>query len=177
LSWDKYLPLPSFLSISRKEVENLLLAYRPCSVLDIGAGYGRVSKFLQQNGFAVTCIDRNGKMIVSLRELGFNVQQMDARKLGFASNSFDLVVTDGLLEHFDDPIGIIREEARVTRRSALNFVPRKIVVNELFEKIQRVPKEHRRSEAEWQSIHNRCFPKVSVEELSRLLAIRCEKTA
>lgn len=115
-------------------------------------------------------------MIVSLRKSGFNAQQMDARKLGFASNSFDLVITDGLLEHFDDPIGIIREEARVTRKSALNLVPRKIVINELFEKIQRVPKEHRRSEAEWQSIHTRFFPKVSVRKLSRLLAIKCEKT-
>ncbi len=169
--------MPNFLSLSRREVDSILLAYRSCSVLDIGAGYGRVSKFLQQNGFAVTCIDRNKKMIASLRKLGFNAQLMDATKLGFASDSFDLVITDGLLEHFDDPTWIIQEEARVTRKSALNLVPRKMLVNEFFEKIQRVPREHRRSEGEWHSIHERFFSKVSISKFSRLLAVKCEKTA
>ena len=176
MSWNKYLKIPNLFSPSRKEVDTVLLSYGPCSVLDVGAGYGRLSKLLQQNGFTVTSIDNNEKMVTHLRKERLKAQLMDARKLKFPSNSFELVVTDGLLEHFEDPFPIIKEEARVTRRWVLNLVPRKMLLNAVLEKVQRVPMEHRRSEEEWHSLHKRLFSRVTITKLTRLLAIQCEKS-
>lgn len=176
MSWNSYLKIPHFFSLSRKDVDNVLLSYPPCSVLDIGAGYGRISKLLQRNGFVVTSIDNNEKMVTFLRREGLEAQIMDARKLRFPSNCFELVITDGLLEHFENPFQIIKEEARVARKWVLNFVPKKMVLNSVLERIQRVPREYRRSEEEWYSIHNQIFPKVIIIKLTRLLAIRCEKS-
>lgn len=173
--WNNYLKMPRFFSLSRKEVDVVLLSYKPCAVLDVGAGYGRISKLLQLNGFTVTSVDNNEKMIALLKKEGLKALFMDARNLRFPSDSFDLVVTDGLLEHFEDPFQIIREETRVTRRWVLNFVPSKMLLNTVLERIQRVPTEYRRSEEEWSSIHKRLFSKVTVSKLTRLLAIRCEK--
>jgi len=176
MSWNCYLKIPNFFSPSRKEVDTVLLSYNPCSVLDIGAGYGRVSKLLRQNGFTVTSIDSNEKMVAFLKKDGLEAQLMDARNLSFPSNCFKLVVSDGLLEHFENPFPIIKEEARVTRRWVLNFVPKKIVLNSFLERIQRAPREYRRSEEQWYLIHKQVFQNVKITKLTRLLAVRCEKS-
>jgi len=175
LSWEKYLKIPNFLSVSRREVEQILLSYPMCSVLDIGAGYGRITKLLKQKGFKVTSIDNSEKMVARLQDEGLEAYLMDAQDLKFPSNNFQFVVSDGLFEHFEDPLPLIKEEARVTCMWAVNFVPRKLLLNTILEKIQRVPKEYRRSEEEWYSLHRKVFPKVNITKLSRLLVIKCEK--
>jgi len=52
----------------------------------------------------------------------------DARSLPFPSGSFDLVLSGGLLEHFEDPRPVLREMVRVLRVGALFYadvVPRR----------------------------------------------------
>ena len=53
----------------------------------------------------------------------------DARTLPFADASYDVVLSGGLLEHFRDPLPVLREMARVLRPGGLfyaDIVPRKV---------------------------------------------------
>jgi SAM-dependent methyltransferase len=173
--WASYPRIPDAISISRKEVERVLLSFPPCNTLDVGSGYGRISRFLKANGFRVAAIDKDMKMIQACKALGITTYLMSARNLRFPSDTFELVITDGLLEHFENPLSIIREEARVSNRWVLNFVPTNGILNAVFEKIQRVPKEYRRSTEDWLALHQSIFSRVSVTRLSRLIAIKCLK--
>jgi ubiquinone/menaquinone biosynthesis C-methylase UbiE len=172
--WGLYLRIPSIFSISRAEVNKILLSYPPCYVLDVGAGYGRISLFLKVHGFQVIAIDNNVRMVKICRNKGIEAKVMDAFRLEFPSNSFDLVVSDGLLEHFENPLPLIKEQARVSRKWILNFIPKDTFLNTLLEKLQMVPKEFRRSKEEWILLHRKCCKKVNITELTRLLAIKGE---
>ena len=175
--WNNYLKIPAFMSVSREAVNKILLSYPRCKVLDVGSGYGRISLFLQNNNFNVTAIDNDPKMVEMCNSSGIDCHKMDVRNMVFKDNSFDGVITDGLLEHFVNPVPIIREEYRVAKKWVLNFVPTDTVINAVLEKVQRVPREYRKSKEEWEGFHQGIFPCVEIIELSRLLAIKSEKVA
>ena len=52
--WEKYLRIPSFLSISRnavnKTIEDFKLS-KGSTALDIGCGFGRITLFLNESGY------------------------------------------------------------------------------------------------------------------------------
>jgi SAM-dependent methyltransferase len=60
-------------------------------LLEIGAGHGRDSKFFQDNGFQVTCIDLSPKMVKLCQQKGQNACVMDMVNLDFPDHSFDAV--------------------------------------------------------------------------------------
>lgn len=178
MSWSKYLKLPEALRISGKEVEKVLLDLnlpKNSSVLDIGCGYARISLFLKNCGYTVTAIDNDAKMVLEARKKGLDAEKGDAENLGFADNKFDLVVTDGLLEHFQNPEKALCEESRVTKKFAVNFIPINTKINRMLEFIQRTPKVYWRSENEWLSLHVKYFRRVEQKNLRRLHAFVCEK--
>ncbi len=173
-AWDNYIKLPQFLLISKREVQKILDSYPKSIALDLGAGHGTIAKYLQGKGFKVVAVDNNEKMIAECLEQGIDCRLMNAEKTGFGDKTFDLVITDGLLEHYKDCSPILQEEQRISRKNILNFVPKDSLVNVFLEKIQRVPKEYRRPEEEWLSLHKKYFKTVQIIELKRLLAIKCE---
>jgi ubiquinone/menaquinone biosynthesis C-methylase UbiE len=105
---------------------------------------------------------------------------MDAKNLKFKDNTFDLVFSDGLLEHFkseQDVVKIIKEQLRVSKRYVLNFIPADNLVNVVFEKMQRVPKEYR--DHNWPRLHATAADgtkyKLTVKKMFRLNAYIIEK--
>lgn len=83
------------------------------SVLAIGCGIGVCAGHFD-SVCRVVCMD------VSRETLVENPVQrrivMDARLLGFADNSFDVVLAHHSLHHIEPPLDALREMARVTRR-------------------------------------------------------------
>ncbi len=68
-------------------------------VLEIGAGTGRDSKFFQDEGFEVACIDLSPAMIELCRQKGLTAHVMDMTKIDLPDNSFDAVYSMNSLLH------------------------------------------------------------------------------
>ncbi|MBI5878479.1 MAG: class I SAM-dependent methyltransferase [Chloroflexi bacterium] len=94
-------------------------------VLDIG-GAGSVSRDLARAGAAVCLIDFSGVATRAARnlasEVAFDVVQGDARELPFFSESFDIVLHQGFLEHFVKPANLLQEQHRVLRTGGFLLV-------------------------------------------------------
>ena len=96
--------------------------------LELGAGRGTTSMYLASKGCDVTMVD--------LSSTGFEVAksnfaregvklptmvQADARNTGLPSESYDCILSIGLLEHFEDPRPVLAESARLLRPGGLHF--------------------------------------------------------
>ncbi|MEO6457349.1 MAG: class I SAM-dependent methyltransferase [Chloroflexia bacterium] len=102
--------------------------------LEVGSGSGRLSVLLALEGHQLTCLDYTKEALQAARRnfAASNVRgrfvQGDALTLPFATGSFDVVFSTGLLEHFADPLQIVTEMVRVLRPGGVFFsdiVPRK----------------------------------------------------
>jgi ubiquinone/menaquinone biosynthesis C-methylase UbiE len=69
----------------------------------------------------------------------------DARRLPFQANSFDLVFSQGVLEHFVQPGEVLQEEWRVLRKEALIVVevPNKWTLYTIYKKMLMAAKRWR----------------------------------
>ena len=81
----------NFLSLLRQEHKQ--------SLLEIGAGAGKDSKFFHDQGLAVTCIDLSPEMVKLCRQKGLAAHVMDMTRLDFPPNSFDAVYSLNSLLH------------------------------------------------------------------------------
>ena len=69
------------------------------TLLEIGAGPGHTSRYFQDNGLEVVCIDLSPSMIALCRKKGLTAHTMDVLALDFPPNSFDAVFAFNSLLH------------------------------------------------------------------------------
>jgi SAM-dependent methyltransferase len=67
--------------------------------LELGAGPGHDSKYFQDEGFEVTCVDLSPAMVDLCRQKGLTAYVMDMNNLDFPENSFDAVYAMNSLLH------------------------------------------------------------------------------
>ncbi len=87
-------------------------------VLEVGAGTGRDSLALAKRGAHVTTIDYSDESLRLMRGVAgeeLDIVCGDALSLPFATNSFDIVFHQGLLEHFRQPLDLLKENHRVLK--------------------------------------------------------------
>jgi len=90
-------------------------------VLEVGAGSGRDTLRLVQAGARGVVLDYSPASLALVREqarvqgLAVHLVRADALALPFRDGAFAVVFHQGLLEHFRDPMPLLRENARVTR--------------------------------------------------------------
>ena len=99
----------------------LLRIAKSCDrILEVGVGKGRMVRILQKRGvmadFCSLDIAKNVKYAPGNRIIG------DARALPFKDNSFCLVYSLGVIEHFPEIETAVKEHARVTRRGGYVLV-------------------------------------------------------
>ncbi len=89
--------------------------------LDVGTGTGQFAVYLAKNGFQVTGVDLSDEMIAcakaNARREGLNIDFKvgDAEHLGFADNSFDVIVSRNLLWTLPYPEKALTEWKRVLK--------------------------------------------------------------
>jgi len=101
---------------------------RKLDCLELGAGRGTTSQYLAHAGHDVTLID--------LAETGFDIARRnwratglepprciiaDCQATGLAAETFDLVHSVGLVEHFPDPSRVFAESWRLLKKGGLMF--------------------------------------------------------
>ncbi len=112
-----------------KIVEDILKYRNSGSVLELGAGEGRNSIFLAENGFEVTAEDISKvgiekiKKVSQEKDLGIKTEIVDSRHLNLDSN-FDVLVSTFMLHHlsYEEAIKLIREIQEHTNLKGLNAI-------------------------------------------------------
>jgi ubiquinone/menaquinone biosynthesis C-methylase UbiE len=96
------------------------IARRCGRILEVGAGEGRMARILQGLGVSgdFYSLDITGRVKSAPGERVIG----DARTLPFKENTFDLVYSIGVVEHFTETAQAIKEHARVVRQGGCVFV-------------------------------------------------------
>lgn len=95
----------------------LLNVVRAKSVLDVGSGTGRAVRFLRQRraDLQVEGVEPVGELREQAQALGTPLHKASGEDLPFPDDSFDVVMSFGLLHHVTDPVPVISEMTRVAR--------------------------------------------------------------
>jgi SAM-dependent methyltransferase len=87
------------------------------SILDVGTGTAIFAEAFSKQGFRVTGIDTNPKMLEVARCLlpGGEFLEAQAENIPFDDASFDLVFLGNVLHETDDPLKALKEARRVSK--------------------------------------------------------------
>ncbi|NVJ99394.1 MAG: class I SAM-dependent methyltransferase [Alphaproteobacteria bacterium] len=99
----------------RKLFRQQLLAEKPSSVLDVGAGGGEMVRWLWSE--AIEAVGLEADPGLAAPESG--IQCGRAELMPFEDNAFDFVVSEFSLHHFDNAAAVLREAMRVARRGVM----------------------------------------------------------
>lgn len=112
------------------KIARILRQYVSCSsrILEAGSGTGRILNFLAMTTGAFGCgLDYSmeaNKLAQASRTLATNCVFVcgDLTNMPFSDNSFDVVFSDSVIEHLEDPEAALREMSRVARVGGLVVV-------------------------------------------------------
>ncbi len=122
--WDKYNNNPYFkpniklINIILKIFNNNL---KNKKILELGAGSGSDIVYLTKKGAAGYAADFSQKSIESInywaekKKVKIHAIQADIKKLPFKKNSFDLVYSVGLMEHFNNIIPLLKKQLNIIK--------------------------------------------------------------
>jgi SAM-dependent methyltransferase len=98
----------------REKYERALQSAGP-KILDVGCGVGQVVRSLAEAGFAAHGVEVSEENLALAREHPGEFQLYDGRTLPFPAATMDAVGAFNVLEHVEDPAGLLDEMTRVLR--------------------------------------------------------------
>jgi len=111
---------------SKVRMIKILDKYKCKNVLDAGCGSGFFSKYFAERGCNITAFDYSDEALKSAKSLDSRIKTIkgDIFNMPF-KEEFDLVFSDGLLEHYKDPVKILKKFKDVTKPGGyvVTFVP------------------------------------------------------
>ena len=100
--------------------EKEVLKYAYGRVLDIGAGTGKHSLYLQNKGFEVYAIDISPLTVAIMKQRGVrNAQVMDLMELKFPENYFDAITLFHVFEHLAEPKQMLEIIAKIIKTNGI----------------------------------------------------------
>jgi 2-polyprenyl-3-methyl-5-hydroxy-6-metoxy-1,4-benzoquinol methylase len=93
------------------------------SVLDLGCGLGGYSRALAERGFDVRALDVAPDYVERARSIGVDAEVYDGERIPMEDGSVETVILLEVVEHLDDPGGLLREARRVARGNVLVTTP------------------------------------------------------
>lgn len=100
---------------SQRMFAKFLPDFRGKTVLDVGCGLGMMMERFSREGNRVLGIDITPQVLKEFSKEEFFVQEADARDIPFQDNTFDLVYSLGVIEHFDETQQALEEQVRVCK--------------------------------------------------------------
>jgi ubiquinone/menaquinone biosynthesis C-methylase UbiE len=147
-------------------------------ILDVGCGSGTLASFWKNQGYSVAGVDISDKVlkITGTKDV-YRIKADVTRGLPFKDGTFDLVYSDGLLEHFVNPKPILQEIFRVSKTYVLTLVPRSTLYNVIHNIVLRPPNEYKRKDLNWIGLHKEFNPSFSRFKKIKygVLMILCKK--
>ncbi|MCI0697897.1 class I SAM-dependent methyltransferase [candidate division KSB1 bacterium] len=112
-------------------------------ILEVGCGKGNEIVQLAKRGAACVGLDFSESAMELMQQrlakesLTMPLARGDARRLPFQAGTFDLVYSQGVLEHFTQPGEVLQEQCRVLREGAIIVVelPNKWTLYTIYKKI------------------------------------------
>ena len=89
---------------------------RNASVLDVGCGSGQLARTINQERIDLSFV---GIDVLLRKEAYIPVQAFNGRTIPFSSDSMEAVMLVDVLHHADDPLVLLREAARVARKTII----------------------------------------------------------
>lgn len=120
--------------VKRTDIEAFSMSYwrfgdsRGKTLLDVGCGPGWLTVMYAQAGARVTAVDITSQALLltqsalDANKLSATMRQASAESLPFADQSFDIVVSSGVLHHTPDTYRAITETRRVTKVGGLGLI-------------------------------------------------------
>ncbi|MBP8591275.1 methyltransferase domain-containing protein [Candidatus Shapirobacteria bacterium] len=97
-------------------------------ILEIGAGLGGDLVYLAKLGGNCTAVDisetslKRIKQLAKKNDVQITTIKCDARKLIFKEKSFDIIFHQGFLEHFKDPMPLLKEQKRLLKGGGILLI-------------------------------------------------------
>ena len=133
----------SFLQVIQRYVESLQSG-ESVNILEIGCGTAIDSYYIaEQTKAKIWAIDVSPKSIKVAEKVGryfnhkINLKIANAVKTDFENNFFDLIFSQGVIEHFRDPVPVMKEQIRLLRTDGYIIidVPQKYNIYTLYRKL------------------------------------------
>ena len=151
--------------------------HKSARILDVGCGSATLARYWLLRGNNIIGLDISDNALRMARQDGVPcVKANAAQGLPFPDNTFDLVYTDALLEHFRSPEQVLKEVFRVSKKYVISIVPRDTFLNNLLAVLIKAPKEFKRKDNQWLELH-RAFKPLSIKSRRSMfinLIILCE---
>ena len=100
---------------SRRMFERYLPGFIDNMILDVGCGQGMMMEHFSRNGNNVVGIDITPQSVGFNAAKGLTVIEADARDIPLTDNTFDLVYSLGVIEHFSGTEHALNEQVRVCK--------------------------------------------------------------
>lgn len=110
-------PIPGYHTNSRRDLQPYIMALNPKRVLDVGCAEGRLGEALKEQGVEwVEGVENDWDVYPKAKERLDEVYVCDAGNLYFSPDrngaEFDVVVFGDILEHLEDPWGVVKSARR-----------------------------------------------------------------
>lgn len=110
-------------SIQRQRLETMFAYVQPGeSLLDVGCNSGYAKQFVSKRCL-VWGVDVSEALVSKARQRLDGAEVARAESLPFRDGTFDVVALGEILEHVFDPVLVLREAARVSRRAIIGSTP------------------------------------------------------
>ena len=92
---------------------------KECSVLDIGTGSGHIIRHISQLCKSASSVDLHDERMV---KSGYSFRKVKDERLPFGNNTFDVVISNHVIEHMPNQKLHISEIARVLKRNGVLYL-------------------------------------------------------
>lgn len=105
--------------VTRKMFKKYLPDLNQKKILDVGCGMGMSMDYFSRHGAIVKGIDITRDSVKYVNQNRLNAIEADARYIPFKDNTFDIVYSIGVLEHFMQTKAALKEQVRVCKRGGI----------------------------------------------------------